>query len=386
MDASLRPMPDLTDTLDEVVGLPDELITSTHRVGHRLPNLMVRGLDEREVFAFAPPLVCDRVHWDTVDAFDARDVLPALGPGAYSRQWSDGQHRVWVPEGQGHAAREVIRAWCLEHDVEPVNMRVESKVTFRDVELIPDGLLPELVAATVDWLYPRSYAIRRKIVADLELIEDEDVRSMMFLYVYDHVDRYDSGREGVNGTLNFCAFMMGKLRTWPQDAARTTYGRGVMSDRVALMRAVDAVAATELRSSTEADRAAALGTSVTDLRRREAAIATLSSLRNQHPLLVGAADSDDYDSVEVSSDVDVEADATGYDHSAAVTRAVMAAVNDPGSSGRRAQDPLALAAVYLSFWEGLTRPQVARELEVLPKTANAAVSRVLEQVKGADLL
>jgi len=160
----------------------------------------------------------------------------------------------------------------------------------------------------------------------------------------------------------------------------------VMSDRVALMRAVDAVAASELRSSTEADRASALGTTVTDLRRREAAIATLSSLRNQHPLLVGAADADDFDSVEVSSDVDVEAAATGYDHSAAVTRAVMSAVNDPLSTGRRAQDPLALAAVYLSFWEGLSRPQVARELEVLPKTANAAVSRVLEQVRGADLL
>ena len=92
------------------------------------------------------------------------------------------------------------------------------------------------------------------------------------------------------------------------------------------------------------------------------------------------------DEIEVSSDVDVEADATSYDHSAAVTRAIMAAVNDPTSSGRRAQDPLALAAVYLTFWEGLTRPQVARELEVLPKTANAAVGRVLDQVKGADLL
>lgn len=361
------------------------IIASTHRVGHRLPNITVRGLNEREVFAFAPTLTCDRVHWDTADEFDARRVLPELGSGAYSRQWSDGQHRVWVPAGEGHAARETIRQWCVEHDVEPVNMRVENKVVFRDVDLIPEGLLPELVAATVDWLFPRSYAIRRKIVADLDLIEDEDVRSMMFLFVHDHVDRFDSGREGANGTLNFTAFMMGKLRTWPQDAARTAYGRAVVSDRVAVTRAAQAVADAELRSSTEGDRASALGTSVTDLRRREAAISTLSNLRNHRSLTVGAFDSDEADAVEVSSDVDVEADATGYDHRAAVTRAVMAAVNNSSARGRHAQDPLALAAVYLSFWEGLSRPQVARELEVLPKTANAAVNRVLEQVKGADL-
>jgi hypothetical protein len=291
-----------------------------------------------------------------------------------------------VSAGQGHAARETIRQWCVDHGVEAVNMRVEPNVVFRNVDLIPEGLLPELVAATVDWLYPRSYAIRRKIVADLDLIEDQDVRSMMFLFVYDHVDRFDGGRQGANGTLNFTAFMMGKLRTWPQDAARTAYGRAVVSDRTTIARAVDSIAATEARGATEGERATALGTSVTDLRRRESAIAALSSLRNQQTLVMGAADNDLIDAVEVRSSVDVEAEATSYDHSAAVTRAVMSAVNDPTSRGRRAQDPLALAAVYLSFWEGLTRPQVARELDVLPKTANAAVSRVLEQVKGADLL
>lgn len=373
--------------MDAVANQVDEwVIASTHRIGHRLPNLVVRGIDEREIFAFAPTLACDRVHWDTVDEFDARSVLTVLGPDAYSRQWSDGQHRVWVPAGAGHAAREAIRHWCDDNGVEPINMRVEPKVVFRNVDLIPEGLLPELVAATVDWLYPRSYAIRRKIVSDLELVEDDDVRSMMFLFVHDHVDRFDSGREGANGTLNFSAFMMGKLRTWPQDAARAAYGRAIVSDRVALSRASDTIAATELRSSNERDRAVALGTSVTDLRRREAAISTLSSLRNHQSLVAGSHGYDELDSVQVASDVDVADEATGYDHSAAITRAVMAAVNDPSGRGRRAQDPLALAAVYLSFWEGLSRPQVARELEVLPKTANAAVSRVLEQVRAADLL
>ena len=143
---------------------------------------------------------------------------------------------------------------------------------------------------------------------------------MMFLFIYDHVDRFDSGRQGANGTLNFTAFMMGKLRTWPQDAARTAYGRAIVSDRVAVSRAAESIAINEMRSSTETDRANALGTSVTDLRRREAAIATLSSLRNHQSLAVRSHGSDDMDTVEVSSDVDGCA-ATG------VATAPMAAIN-----------------------------------------------------------
>jgi hypothetical protein len=42
--------------------------------------------------------------------------------------------------------------------------------------------------------------------------------------------------------------------------------------------------------------------------------------------------------------------------------------------------------VYLTFWEGLGRSDVARELEILPKTVAASVGRVLEQVQSADLL
>jgi hypothetical protein len=259
-------------------------------------------------------------------------------------------------------------------------------VVFRNVDLIPDGLLPELVAATVDWLYPRTYAIRRKLVADLDLVDDDDVHSMMFLFVHDHVDRYDPGREGANGTLNFAAFALGKLRTWPQDAARSVYGRAVVSDRMTLARAVDSIAAAEGRSATEADRAAALGTSVTDLRRRESAISALSNMRHQQSLVVGPVDgADRMNTVEVAGDADVAVSAADYDGGAAMTRAVLAAVNNPAGEGRRAQDPLALAAVYLTFWEELSRPQVARELEVLPKTATAAVGRVLDSLKAADL-
>ena len=84
--------------------------------------------------------------------------------------------------------------------------------------------------------------------------------------------------------------------------------------------------------------------------------------------------------------VDVEAEATDHDRNAQLTRAIMGAVNTPGSTGRRGHDPLALAAVYLTFWEGLGRSDVARELDVLPKTVAASIGRVLEQVQTADLL
>ena len=208
---------------------------------------------------------------------------------------------------------------------------------------------------------------------------------MMYLFVSDHADRYDAGREGRNGTLNFLAFMIGKLRTWPQDAARNAYGRGVVSDRQTLSRAADVIAATEQRPATEEELAGALRTSVTDLRKREQAISTLSSMRNYQSLVSESSNGDQLDLVQVASDIDVEFDATTHDRNAQLTRSIMAAVNNPESSGRRAQDPLALAAVYLSFWEDLSRPEVARELDVLPKTAAAAVTRVLDAVAATGL-
>ncbi len=372
-------------TEDPATEVDDTIITSTHRIGRRVPNLVVDGLDESEILAYAPPMVCDRVHWDSVDDFEARRVLPDLGMDAWTRQWSDGQHRVWVPAGRGYEARDLIRDWCERHEVEAVNIRVEAGVPFRDLDRIPGTLLPDLLAAAVDWLYPRLYAVRRKLVADLDLIDDQDVRSMMYLFVSDHADRYDAGREGRNGTLNLLAFMIGKLRTWPQDAARSAYGRNVISDRMVLTRTADEIAALEQRPATEEELAAALRTSVTDLRRREQAISALSGMRNYQSLVSEVPETDLLDSVQVADDVDVEFDATAHDRNAQLTRAIMAAVNNPESGARRAQDPLALAAVYLSFWEDLSRPEVARELDVLPKTAAAAVTRVLDSVASSGL-
>ena len=363
----------------------DVIVTSNNRLGRRVPNLVVGGVDEAEILAMAPAMVCDRVHWDTVDEFAVHTLLPSLGPDAWTRQWSDGQHRIWVPAGRGYQAREIVREWCSANEVEAVNVRVEAGVPFRDLDRIPGTLLPDLIAGAVEWLYPRLYAIRRKLVADLDLIDDQDVRSMMYLFVSDHADRYDAGREGRNGTLNFLAFMIGKLRTWPQDAARNAYGRGVVSDRMALSRASDLIAAAEQRPATEAELADALGTSVTDLRRREQLIGSLSNMRNYQSLSADRGDGEVHDVIQVAADDDVEFDATAHDRSAQLTRAIMNAVNDPASTGRRAQDPLALAAVYLSFWEDLSRPEVARELDVLPKTAAAAVARVLDSVAASDL-
>lgn len=362
----------------------DEIIvTASHRPGRKVPDIVVRGMHERDILALAPAMTCDRIHWDTVDPFEIAPLMRDLGPDAYTRRWSDGQHRVWVPAGSGFDTRERIRDWCAAHDVEAVNLRVETNVPFRDLDSIPDGLFPELVAACVDWLFPRSYAVRRKIVTELELIEDEDVRSLMYLFVHDHADRYDADRTGRNGTLNFTAFMFGKLRTWPQDAARAAYGRTLVSDRIALHRAGETAIAQHGRGATETERADALGVSVTELRRREDAISTLSGIRNHHGLTTGTLDGESTDEVQVSAEVDVEAEAIAYARDAAVTRAIIASVND--TSGRRAQDPLALAAVYLTFWEGLNRAEVARELTVLPKTAAAALGRVLERIDPADL-
>lgn len=363
----------------------DLIVTSSNRSGRRVPTLEVDGLDESEILGQAPVMTCDRVHWDTVGDFDATQILADLPMMAWSRQWSDGQHRIWVPEGEGYEARELIRAWCEEHQVEAVNMRVEAGVPFRDLDLISGGLVADLIAAAVEWLYPRMQAIRRQLVADLDLIDDEDVRSMMFLFVSDHLDRFDERRRGRNGTLPLLVFLIGKLRTWPQDLARSMYGRGVVADRIALAKAGESIAATEQRPATESELADALGISVTDLRQREQAIGALSNMRNHRSLAEESRDGEFLDTVQVSDDVDVEFDATAHARNAELTRAIMSAVNDPTSTGKRAQDPLALAAVYLSFWEELSRPDVARELEVLPKTAAAAVSRVLDSVSETGL-
>lgn len=361
----------------------EAIMTANHRPGRKVPDIVVRGQHEREILGWAPARSCDRIHWDTIEPFDITPLVRALGPNAWTHQWSDGQYRIWVPEGYGFEARAFIRDWCEARGVEVVNLRVEPKVPFRDLDAIPNGLLPEMLAACVTWLFPRSHAVRRRIVNDLELLDDEDVRSLMYLFVHDHADRYDADRTGRNGTLNFTAFMFGKLRTWPQDAARTAFGRTVVGDRLTLHRADDRALQAHGRMASEPERADALGVSVSDLRRRERAITTLSSLRNHRSLVSGEADVDDFDAVQVDSGVNVAEDATAYASNAAITRSLLAAVNGERVTAKRPVDALGLAAVYLTFWEGLNRADVARHLDILPKTATSALNRTLERMAAA---
>lgn len=358
---------------DDAVG-DDEITIAGNRRGRRLPDLRVEGVSEVDIFAYAPVMRCDRIYWATAEPLDLSQLLEVAGPRSWSRQWSDGLHRIWVPAGEGPDARDRIRDWCDQHGIETFNLRVESDIPFRDLELIPAGLLPGLIAACVDWLYPHTGAIRRRLVAELPGVDDDDVRGMMYLFVHDLADRFDSERQGRNGALNFTAFALGKMRTWPQDAARTTYGRVLTNDRAVLGRLAETVAAREGRLTTEAERAEALGVSVTELRKREEAVQGLMRLRNTDPILepddAELASAADRDSAEEAIDAIMRAE---------LTRELLRAV-DP-IDGK--PDPLGLAAVYLGFWEGLGRSEVADQLEVSPKSVASAMARTLRDIDAS---
>lgn len=361
--------------------MDDTIRTAGNRLGRRVPLLEVRGHDESDILAMAPAMVCDRVHWDGDHEVDVAAVVASLAYPAYTRRWSDGQHRVWVDEGRGEQARRDIAQWCADHGVVHQNMRVECGVPFRDVDSIPHGLFGELVMAAVDWLYPRSFAIRRKLMADLDIIDDDDVRSMMYLFVSDHADRYDADRLGRNGTLTFLVFMLGKLRKWPQDAARAAYGRTAVDDQMRFRRLDDESLSTVHRPVTDVELAQATTSSVADVRRRRQAVSTIHALRMPRSL-VARPDAEDSGAVaieqlalateEQACDTSIER-ATAH----ALTRAVLeSCVQGDGRGGLRT-DPLALACTYLSFWGEKSRQEVAEQLGVMPKTVGAAVSRAV---------
>ena len=141
--------------------------------------------------------------------------------------------------------------------------------------------------------------------------------------------------------------------------------------------AMDAFCTREQRNPSEVELADELGMTVTDLRQRAQTIESLSRMRHYQQLSQYASgDGDDF-GTEVVADHDVEADATSHSRNAEITKVIMAAVNDQDTVGKRSQDPLALAAVYLSYWEDMSKAEVARELEILPKTVTAKLNRVL---------
>jgi hypothetical protein len=379
--------------VESTFGLPDSIecdddsiVTANIRIGRRIPDMVVGDLTERDILAMAPAMVCDRIHWSTSEPLDLTELIADLPLEARTRAWSDGQSRIWVEEGQGQRARELIRQWCDEHDVEVMNMRVESAVPFRDVDSIPGDLFAQLLLATTDWLYPRSYAIRRKLVADLDLIEDEDTRSMMYLFISDHADRFDADRIGKNGTLNFASFMLGKLRKWPQDAARAAWGRTLIDDRMHLNEAIDDSIATLYRRPTESELAIRMKTSVNDLRRRELAVAEVSGMRNYDSIVTGGM-GEDSEGVDAADCVDVSRDGTSFQVDAMLTKAIIDAIMTPTSTrGTSPADPMALASVYLSFWGEMSRQELAAVLGVLPKTAAASVQRVTSQLGASGIL
>lgn len=322
----------------------------------RIPDLEVEGRSEQEILAFAPVMTCDRVHWSGPD-LDLTALAAALSMQAWTRQWSDGVHRIWVPVGAGRQAREEIAAVTTTH-----NLRVDGSVAFRDLEAVPRGLIPALVAAAVDWLYPRTGPIRRKLVADLDLVDDEDVRPMMFLFVWDHLDRFDPRHGGRLGSLNLGAYLLAKMRMWPQDAARAAYGRTVVEDQHAVNRAFEAFVHDWHRVPSERELALAAGLDVEELRRRRRNAALLA--RTRFTDVIGD------EAHGVRDDVDVEAEAMRHAQDADLTRALLGA----------ASTPLALAATYLSFWQECTRSEVAEALQVSPKVAGAAITRTVSQL------
>lgn len=316
----------------------------------------------------------DRVFWEGPEGFDPSVLIVDLGGEAWTRRWSDGLSRVWVPSGRGPEARERIRAWCEARDLAFFNARIESGVPFRDLSRIQPGLLAGLMATAVDWLYPRMGAVRRRLVADLG-IDDEDVRSMMYLFVSDMTDRYDSGRQGRLGRINYLAFLIGKMRTWPHDLARAHFGRVAVADGLARARAVESVVQEQHREPTEAEVADRLGLTVTELRQREEALASLSAVRR--PLSLADAE-DGFGAI--MADERTEESALDYAGNAVLTRALLAAAMD----GVKGPDPLGLASLYLVYWEGMSKAEVARHLGVLPKTVSAAMERMSSRIdRGA---
>ena len=282
-------------------------------------------------------------------------------------------------------AREEIRALCLEQGIDPINLRIERDVPFRDLDSIEPGLVGELIGSCVEWLYPRSFSVRQRVAIELDGVDHDDIKGMMYLFVHDLADRFDSQRTGRNGTLNFTAFAFGKLKTWPQDLARATYGRSLVEDRVALGRISESSQADGGLPMSIVDRADALGVSVTELRRREAAISQLAQVRRPDMISSGAFDEPFGSTTQIPADTDVSEEALTRSRDAAITKAIFDAVNDPSSASRKSQDPLALAATYLTFWEGLGRAEVARQLGVVPKTVSAALSRTLEKIDAESI-
>lgn len=350
--------------------------TKSGRIGRRLPNLVVDGHTESEIFALAPAFDADRVHWQFLDDELDQPALVSLAqsylPMAWVRHWSDAQPRIWVPVGEGDGARTAIRQCFEDLGVGLHNLRIERRVTFRDLSTIPHDLLTNLIREAAEWVWPRIGHIRQRLANELQ-IDDEETQALLYFFVHDLVDRYDDRRSGANGALNFLTFVMGKVRGWPLDVARTAHGRNVVNDQVEFHRLREHFTAEFGREPNEVERARALNVPVADLRRREQTVRALAQSRWLDEL---SAVDDEGASVEHHA-MAVDAEAMRRQRDAALTASLLAAVDVDKS---RSTDTLGLAAVYLSFWEGRGRTDIAEDLQVSPKVVTSAMDRLLRRM------
>lgn len=354
--------------------------TSTERLGMRIPDLIIDGRSEQEILADAPVLVCDRVYFTTDREVDATQLVDRLPMRAYTRAWSDGTCRIWVEAGNGDAARTGIKDLTAEMGIEISNARIDRSIGFRDLSLIDAGELAELTSACANWLYSRSTSIQARIVASIEELDESDMLGLLYLFVHDHLDRFDGDREGKNGRTNLTAFMFGKLRNWPQDLVRARYGRSVIDDQVAMQRIEDQIAHDHGRTATLNDRARAMGVSVTEVQQRDGTLLALSSLS-----IDGAADGG-YEQLSIADEsTDTEQQGLEADAQAELTRRMLDAVHVPGSSKKRDHNPLGLVSMYLMCWENQNRAQIAQTMEVMPKTVTAAMARVSQDMDKQGL-
>jgi len=97
-------------------------------------------------------------------------------------------------------------------------------------------------------------------------------------------------------------------------------------------------------------------------------------LRHTDPIL----EPDDADLASVA-ETDAADEAVDAIMRAELTRELLRAV-DP-VDGKT--DPLGLAAVYLGFWEGLGRSEVAEQLQVSPKSVSTAMARTLRDIDAS---
>jgi hypothetical protein len=364
---------------------------------NNLPFLTVDGVHETDIFAYAPVIATDRITWTGPKDFDASIIVDYLPGPAWTRQWSDGDHRIWVPAGTGQDSRIIIKQWLASHDVPESGMRIYADTTYRDLSLIPDDLLDGLYHAAVEWLYSRNIAVRHRIMAEFD-IDDEDVKQELFFWVRDYTDRYDDTRIGTGARarrkttarptapLNYLGYLQGRVKSWPQDAARAHFSRGHVDEQLAMHRARDQFQSTHGREPSTDELAAALSVTANEVRRRQATIDTLSNFRNYIPISTITHDADERpEAVDVSDTVtDDQPASIDFTEAAALTRAIMNSVTGGKQAGeRRDVDVLGLHCLFATTWAGMRTTSVASTLQAAPKTVSTALDRVQVRLAAA---